>query len=39
MEEGEEDGNDVVGQPEQPVEEEVVSTYFFHKILRIIIFF
>ena len=39
MEEREEDGNDVVGQPEQPGGEEVVSTYFVHKILRIIIFF
>ena len=29
MEEGEEDGNDVVGQPEQPGGEEIVSTYSF----------
>ena len=28
MEEGEEDGHDVVGQPQQPGEEEVVSRYF-----------
>lgn len=31
MEEGEEDSNDVVGQPEQPGGEEFVSTYFFIK--------
>ena len=37
MEEREEDGNDVVGQPEQPGGEEVVSTFF--KILRFFITF